>query len=221
MHAHVHCRTCLRHTWSNATVETRFFPLLPLLSPAICDTSYKKVRLYSSIANCKISAIAALLETKMNLQKRPILRTTLYENQNKQANLVAYLTNKSFKFLCSHMQFHKSLFSNFSTPWCEKVEKEKTVKSTRVMSFSFYWEVREEEEVDSLKWHSLVSSLFVCVCVCVCVQAGIKILSTAQIHTHTHTHAHDERTTLCSALSLHCSSEWYACTLKREIFVSN
>ena len=44
MHAHVHCRTCLRHacthTRSNATVETRFqFPLLPLLSPAICDTS--------------------------------------------------------------------------------------------------------------------------------------------------------------------------------------
>ena len=41
MHAHVHCRTCLRHTcthtWSNATVETWFFPLLPLLSPAICD----------------------------------------------------------------------------------------------------------------------------------------------------------------------------------------
>ena len=42
-HAHIHCRTCLRHTcmhtWSKATAVTRFFPLLPLLSPAIRDTS--------------------------------------------------------------------------------------------------------------------------------------------------------------------------------------
>ena len=44
LHAHVHCRTCLRHTCthtlSNATVETGFFSLLPLLSPDICDTSF-------------------------------------------------------------------------------------------------------------------------------------------------------------------------------------
>ena len=58
MHAHVHCRTCLRHTcthtWSNATVETRFFfPLLPLLSPAICDTSHEMLRSISTFRNTK------------------------------------------------------------------------------------------------------------------------------------------------------------------------